>query len=249
MKKVITLTENDLNKIIKKIIYEQGQPQLPLRDLSPNRERGEFVPYAVKDRGDVSNEIGLSREVKLGKNLFKLGSSEVNTNSNEFKQALNLFSGKNISNAVITPGVSGVSYRGERSDGPRNIALGQNRAKSFINALKANGLTSINLTIEPTIIGTNTIPNSPEANAEQFVSVKYSEASKDNVPIPAIDNTATLRKPYITGEELEIVPIPIGKESTKICLQITVYNRNYPRLLEQIKMIKRFGTVKNIKCP
>ena len=246
MKKIITLNEVDLNRIVKKIIKEQT---LPPRDLSPNVDQGEFTPYAVKDRGDVSNDINLSNEIKLGKNLFKLGSSEIDTNSSEFKKALNLLKKGNISNAVVTPGVSGVSYRGKRSDGPRNIALGQNRAKSFINALKANGLTNINFTIESTIVGSNTIPNSPEANEEQFVIVKYSQTNKDTVPLPAIDNTATLRKPYISTNDSEYIPIPIGKDSVKICLQITVYKRNYYKLLQQIQMIKRFGTVKNIKCP
>ena len=250
MKKVITLTENDLNKIIKKIIHEPGQPQLPPRDLSPNRERGEFDPYAVRDRGDVSQGAQMTQETQLGKSLFKLGSSTVNTNSSEFSRGMELFSKNKVSNAIITPGVSAVSYRGEDANGPRNITLGQDRAKNFIAALK-NAIPNLQtqFSIQATLVGKNNIPNSPEANAEQFVNIRYSSTENIQVKQPPIDNTSTLKKPYITGEELKIVPIPIGKESTKICLQITVYNRNYPRLLEQIKMIKRFGTVKNIKCP
>lgn len=245
MEKKYKLTESGLNKLVKRIIYEQ---ELPPQDLSPNRERGEFDPYAIRDRGDVSQDAQMTKETQLGKALFKLGSSIVDTNSNEFRKAINLFSNNKVSNAIITPGVSAVSYRGEDANGPRNIALGQNRAKNFIAALK-NAIPNLQtqFSIQATLVGENNIPNSPEANAEQFVNIRYSSIEDMQVKQTPIDNTGTLRKPYV-DDGLEFTPIP-KTESTKICLQITVYNRNVYKLMQQIKLIKRFGTVKNIKCP
>lgn len=250
MEKKYKLTESRLNKLVKKIIYEQGQPQLPPRDLSPNRERGEFDPYAVRDRGDVSQDAQMTQETQLGKALFKLGSSIVDTNSNEFRRAMDLFSNNKVSNAIITPGVSAVSYRGEDANGPKNIALGQNRAKSFIAALK-NAIPNLQtqFSIQATLVGKNNVPNSAEANAEQFVNIRYSSTENIQVKQPPIDNVSTLRKPYLTGGEIDFVPIPVGKDSVKVCLQITVYRRNIDKLMQNIQLIKRFGTVKQIKCP
>jgi hypothetical protein len=245
--KTIKLTENNLNYLIKKIMSEQN---IPDRDYKPNPEQGEFSPFSTRDRGDVSQDAQMSREIKLGNALFKLGSSVVNTNSQEFIRAKDLFSKSEIKKAVITPGVSAVSYRGESATGPKNIALGQNRAKSFIAALK-NAVPNLQteFSIKQTVVGTNTIPNSEGANAEQYVNIAYTTSENIEVPQPPIDNTGVVKKPYVDNYENELIPIPISKESSKICLQITVYNRNVPRLLEQIKMIKRFGTVKKIKCP
>ena len=244
MEKKYKLTESGLNKLVKKIIYEQGQPQLPPRDLTG------FGPEAYPDRGDISQDAQITQETQLGKALFKLGSSIVDTNSNEFRRAMDLFSNNKVSNAIITPGVSAVSYRGEDANGPKNIALGQNRAKSFIAALK-NAIPNLQtqFSIQATLVGKNNVPNSPEANAEQYVNIKYSSTENMQIPINPGENTKTLIKPYSTGGEIDFVPIPVGKDSVKVCLQITVYRRNIDKLMQNIQLIKRFGTVKQIKCP
>ena len=244
MEKKYKLTESNLNKLVKRIVYEQEGLKLPPRDLTG------FGPEAYPDRGDISQDAQMQREMQLGKALFKLGSDIVNTESNEFKQALGVFGRNIIKTAIITPGVSAVSYRGEDANGPKNIALGQNRAKSFIAALK-NAIPNLQtqFSIQATLVGKNNVPNSPEANAEQFVNIKYSSTENMQIPMNPGENTKTLIKPYLTGGEIDFVPIPVGKDSVKVCLQITVYRRNIDKLMQNIQLIKRFGTVKQIKCP
>lgn len=244
MNRIVKLTESNLNKLVKRIIYEQQGLQLPPRDLTG------FGPEAYPDRGDISQDANMTRETTLGNTLFNLGSSVINTNSDEFRRALSLFGNNTIGSAIITPGVSAVTFRGEPANGPKNIALGQSRAKNLITALK-NALPNLRTEFRTgeTVVGRNNIPNSEGANKEQFVKISYTTTSQIKVPQNPGENTKTLIKPYLTGGEIDLVPIPVGKDSVKVCLQITVYRRNIDKLMQNIQLIKRFGTVKQIKCP
>ena len=127
-----------------------------------------------------------SQTITLGNNLFKLGSSEINTDSDVFKKIVKSI--KNSGNGDITLQGGASSVGGEKYD---NIGLANKRAENFKKALGNVGITN-NITILPGVVTPKTdIPNSPEANNAQFVKVTMKGLKF--IPggiLPAIDNTA-----------------------------------------------------------
>jgi outer membrane protein OmpA-like peptidoglycan-associated protein len=133
-----------------------------------------------------------SQTIKLGNNLFKLGSSEINTDGDVFKNIVKAIKNSGNGNIDLQGGASSVG--GKNYD---NIGLAKKRAENFKKAIKNVGITN-NITILPGVVTPNTdIPNSPEANNAQFVKVTMKGLIlKPGGILPAIDNTAVLNPKF-----------------------------------------------------
>ena len=133
-----------------------------------------------------------SQTIKLGNNLFKLGSSEINTDSDVFKKVVKGI--KDSGNGDITLQGGASSVGGDKYD---NLGLAKKRAENFKKALENVGITN-NITISQGVVTPKTdIPNSPEANNAQFVKVTMKGLTL--IPggiLPAIDNTSVLNPKF-----------------------------------------------------
>lgn len=144
-----------------------------------------------------------NQTVQLGKNLFKLGSDEINTDSEEFKKAADILSkAKGDEYVTVQGGASSVGTK----QGYNNQALTQRRAQNFLNALKTAGVNVTNFHVVPGVITPNTdIPNTPEANNAQFVRFTVYPPQGNSVQQLGRDNTSR-----------EIIPIQkVGLKPTK----------------------------------
>ena len=137
---------------------------------------------------------------KLGQNLFKTGSADINKNSNEFKRAVNDLQKMTTSNKVEIQG--GASLVGQKS-GYDNMALADRRARNFVKALIESGVNK-NFVIIKSVVGGSDVRNSKEALAAQFVKYGYDETLPKSNTTTAIDNTAT------------VIPLPPDLENTVI---------------------------------
>jgi len=137
---------------------------------------------------------------KLGQNLFKTGSANINKDSNEFKRAVNELQKITTSNKVEIQG--GASLVGQKS-GYDNIALANRRAQNFVKALIESGVNKNFVIIKP-FVGGSDVRNSKEALAAQFVKYGYDETSPKSSTTTAIDNTAT------------VIPLPPDLDNTII---------------------------------
>jgi hypothetical protein len=139
-------------------------------------------------RPDSSKTTFENRTIELGKNLFKLGSDKINTNSEEFKKAVNIINGAKANTITIQGGASSV---GKSYD---NKALADRRANNFKKALSDSGIDTSKMNIIPGIVTPNTdVPNSPEANKAQFVRFTMTGVQMGFSQQFAIDNLATGR--------------------------------------------------------
>jgi outer membrane protein OmpA-like peptidoglycan-associated protein len=125
--------------------------------------------------------------------LFKTGSSEINKDSNEFKNAVKVISSASKEGYPIEI-IGGASSVGSNK-GYDNKALATRRAQNFIKALKETGING-NFKISNSVVGNATERDSAEALQQQFVRYIVREMGvKINQEI-AIDNTATkIREP------------------------------------------------------
>jgi outer membrane protein OmpA-like peptidoglycan-associated protein len=127
--------------------------------------------------------------VELGSNLFKIGTDKINTNSNEFKNALSM---------IRKSGANGITVQGGASSAgsPKydNQSLADRRAYNFKNALINAGIKDIGINVVKGIVTPNTdIPNSPEANNAQFVRITHTTSPSLNTQsVSAIDNATTI---------------------------------------------------------
>ena len=143
-------------------------------------------------RPDSSKTTFEKRTIELGKNLFKLGSDKINTNSDEFKKALEIIKPAEANNIAIQGGASSVG--GKNYD---NIGLANRRANNFKTALKNAGIDTSKMEVIPGIVTPNTdVPNSKAADAAQFVRFTMAGVQMAVSQQFAIDNVAT-KKPII----------------------------------------------------
>ena len=139
-------------------------------------------------RPDSSKTTFEKRTIELGKNLFKLGSDKINTNSEEFMKAVNIINGAKANTITIQGGASSVGK------GYDNQGLADRRANNFKKALSDSGVNTSNMSILPGIVTPNTdTPNSPEANKAQFVRFTMKDIQMGFSQQFAIDNVATGR--------------------------------------------------------
>lgn len=178
MKSTLRLTESEFNKFIKRIINES------------KNEIGEALGSgSTNARPDSSKTTFENRTIELGQNLFKLGSAKINTNSDEFKKALEIIEKSDAGKISIQGGAS--SAGGADYD---NQGLADRRANNFKKALSDSGVNTSNMSILPGIVTPNTdTPNSPEANKAQFVRFTMKDIQISFSQQFAIDNVATGR--------------------------------------------------------
>ena len=178
MKSTLRLTESEFNKFIKRIINES------------KNEIGEALGSgSTNARPDSSKGTFENRTIELGKNLFKLGSDKIDTNSEEFKKAKAIIEKSGAVKISIQGGASSVG--GADYD---NQGLANRRANNFKKALSDSKVNTSNMSILPGIVTPNTdTPNSPEANKAQFVRFTMKDIQMGFSQQFAIDNVATGR--------------------------------------------------------
>ena len=140
----------------------------------------------------------------LDGSLFKLGKDAIDTNNPQFKKAVDLLKPLGSPIIVIEGGASAVGS----DKGFDNVALARRRAENFIKALKDAGVDTDLYQFKATV-GKSTVPNSKEANAEQFVNVIYKKEGRGQY-IAAIDN-ATVKKQIIPINKV-VPPVEVGRD-------------------------------------
>jgi hypothetical protein len=163
----------------------------------------------------IAVKIVEGQPVRLaGAGLFKTGSSIIDTNSVQYKDAVNLLKwfAQNIEKYKGSVRIVG-SASAVGSKGFDNFALAKKRAEALINAIKkspeAASLKGLEVVVDA-IVGKETKANSPEALAEQCVYIAFSPIGEEKEfiydVVQPIDNTATDVEPIkksisITDEE------------------------------------------------
>ena len=140
----------------------------------------------------------------LDGSLFKLGKDTIDTNNPQFKKAVDLLKPLGSPIIVIEGGASAVGS----DKGFDNVALARRRAENFIKALKDAGVDT-DLYQWKATVGKATVPNSKEADAEQFVKVIYQKPSRGQY-VMAIDN-ATVKKQIIPINKV-VPPVEVGRD-------------------------------------
>jgi len=140
----------------------------------------------------------------LDGSLFKLGKDQIDTNNSQFKKAVDLL--KPLGTPIIT--IQGGASAVGNDKGFDNMGLAKRRAENFVRALKAAGVDT-SLYVTKFGVGTATVPNSPEANAEQFVKIIYTKGPRGQY-IGAIDN-ATVKKQIIPINKV-VPPVEVGRD-------------------------------------
>lgn len=171
--------------MIRAMETEQGEAQMGIEEDINEAIRG----GSTNARPDSSKTTFENKTIELGKNLFKLGSDKINTNSEEFKKAVELINQAKAKTITIQGGASSV---GKSYD---NKALADRRANNFKTALQSSGIDTSKMNIIPGIVTPNTdVPNSPEANKAQFVRFTMTGTQMGFSQQTSIDNLATANK-------------------------------------------------------
>jgi hypothetical protein len=187
--------------------------------------------------------------ILMDANMFRNGVDKVDTNGEIFKKsvdALKLVLSKSNPNTKIKINVTGgASAVGSTSY--NNEALADRRANNYISELKRSlgkDFTKLEINKE-TKVGEATVKNSPEANAEQFVKIKFDDP-KEIIDFSysqksAIDNTATGERIKTMGDLKPIKPAP-GVEYNQMILTIRYPKGNHDDVyLEVYNALKKKG--------
>jgi outer membrane protein OmpA-like peptidoglycan-associated protein len=165
---------------------EQGDAQMGIEE-DINEALGGGTTNARPDSVKTSFE---NKTIELGKNLFKLGSDKINTNSDEFKKAKDIISKSKAGKITLQGGASSAGSSNKYD----NQGLADRRANNFKKALQDSGVVS-DISILPGVVTPNTdVPNSPEANKAQFVRFTMTKIQLNFNQEIAIDNTAVAKK-------------------------------------------------------
>lgn len=173
----------------------------------------------------ISTRIVQGEPVKLtGGGLFKTGSTAINTESTQFKDAVQILKwfaqNKDKYKGVVSIVGSASAVGSKNFD---NFALAKKRAQSLAEAIKkspdAKDLKGLTLVIDA-VVGKATKANSPEALAEQCVYIAFREEGEEKEfvydMVQPIDNTATvvkdpIKKKLIIPDEEKILDIDKSK--------------------------------------
>jgi hypothetical protein len=166
------------------------------RDLSNERLNEDNTGSAFTSRDQIIFTPGST--TILDGSLFKLGKAEIDTNNPQFKKAVALLKPLGSPIIVIEGGASAVG----NDKGFDNVGLAKKRAENFIKALKGAGVDTDLYQVKASV-GKATVPNSKEANAEQFVKIIYQKAPRGQY-INAIDNATAVK-------QINKIPVPIEK--------------------------------------
>lgn len=152
----------------------------------------------------ISTRIVQGQPVKLaGAGLFKTGSTAINTESIQYKDAVQVLKwfaqNKDKYKGVVSVVGSASAVGSKNFD---NFALAKKRAQSLVDAIKkspdAKDLKGLAIVIEA-VVGRSTKANSPEALAEQCVYIAFQKEGEEKEfvydMVQPIDNTATVVEP------------------------------------------------------
>jgi hypothetical protein len=144
--------------------------------------------FATKGPGPgMDTSFNLPMPVLLTGALFLNGISKIDTNSDQFKKGVQAIQDA-VSQGTTSISVEGGASAVGKAQGYDNNALAAARANNFINAVKPQ---FPNVTFNPsTKVGTATVKNSPEANAEQYVKLTFLSNRIEKGQGTPIDNTA-----------------------------------------------------------
>lgn len=187
--------------------------------------------------------------ILMDANMFKNGVDKVDTNGEIFKKSIDalklVLSKANPKTKIkinITGGASAVG-----SPSYNNEALADRRANNYLAELKrflGKDFSRIEVA-KDTVVGKATVKDSPEANAEQFVKIKFDDP-KEIIDFSysqksAIDNTATGERAKIMGDIKPIGPTP-GVEYEQMNLLIRFPKGSHDQIyLEIYNALKKKG--------
>lgn len=196
-------------------------------DESELKEQPEVNPkkYTYKGEGPSNMTTKMvSSPVTLGAGLFLNGVDKIDKSSQEYLKGVAEI--EKVSNRkgdnfdiVVIGGASAVG-----SPTYDNKGLARRRSQNFINSVQGR-FPNIKFTIS-TEVGKATVKNSPEANAEQFVKLNFTELSLKSNINPAIDNTAAVFqniKPIVKKVK---APNPT-EEKVTVCFEIPTSRLKY----------------------
>jgi hypothetical protein len=201
MRKIIKLTETDLNTIIENVLNEQDK--LSIDDLKVQGGLRTNRKSSIPQRGEKYGESeGPGKEFKKGEiipsvtmpsGLFKNGIDKIDINSEAFKSGVAA-----IKNAIaskgqnITISVEGGASAVGSAEGYDNQSLAQRRARNFITQVQ-NQFPSVNFKIG-TKVGVATVKNSPQAEKEQYVKLTFPGNISGAKTGQAVDDTKLVMK-------------------------------------------------------
>jgi hypothetical protein len=193
MKKVIKLNESDLIRLVNQVLNEQSREMDP---YTPMPGVGDRLNRTAGNKGSVEYQKILDGR-KLDGSLFLNGIDKIDKSSqayvkalNDFKKLANEVKGKNLGSLTID--IEGGASAVGSAQGYNNKALAQRRATNFINAIKQDIPNSPFIFNTTSKVGKATVKNSPEANAEQYVKISFSDIVQPSYKQGQIgrDNTA-----------------------------------------------------------
>lgn len=193
--------------------------------------------YTYKGEGPSNMTTKMvSSPVTLGAGLFLNGVDKIDKSSQEYLKGVaeieKVYNRKGDNFDIVV--IGGASAVG--SPTYDNKGLARRRAQNFINSVQGR-FPNIKFTIS-TEVGKATVKNSPEANAEQFVKLNFTELSLKSNINPAIDNTAAVFqniKPIVKKVK---APIPTEDKVT-VCFEIPTSRLKYINWI-----VTTFGGVK-----
>lgn len=242
MKKVVKLSENDLEKIVNSVLNEQDK--LNVSDLmvpGGRRAAGGFNPPLPGEKyGESSGPGKLMRKgeyqpsVTMPSNLFKNGIDKIDTNSSAFKQGVDgirkaiASKGENI-NISVEGGASAVGSK----EGYDNESLAQRRAQNFIRAVQSQ-FPNVKFKVS-TKVGSATTKNSPEAEREQYVKLTFPGSLSADKTAQAVDKTQLVMKYKKPMKPIEKVKI---REKTyyKVCFWVP--EESFEQVVSLIQSVK-----------
>lgn len=181
MKKVVKFNENDIIRLVTKVINEQSKEMDP---LVPMPNTGDRLNRTAGQEGSKTISTVLNGK-KLDGSLFGNNIDKVDKGSNAYVTALNDFkkligdiNSKGLGN--ITVNIEGGASAVGSTQGFDNNKLAQRRAQNFINTIKGDIPNAPIFFNTSTKVGKSTKKNSPEANAEQYVKISIPQLTKTN---------------------------------------------------------------------
>jgi hypothetical protein len=241
MKRTIKLTEEDLNKIIGKILNEQDM--INVNDLKTPGGLKLNQKNIIPQRGDKYGESrGPGKEFKKGdivpsvtmpSNLFKNGIDKIDVNSDAFKKGV-----EGIKKAVAANGqniiiaVEGGASKVGSAEGYDNNALAQRRARNFVAQVQ-NQFPSVNFKIS-TKVGDATVKNSPEAEREQYVKLTFPGSITTAKTGQSVDNTQLVMR-----YKKPIKPVETKKVNTKTYYKVCYWvpKESFDKVMELISNV------------
>jgi hypothetical protein len=201
------LTENDLNRITKKVLSEQ-------------QGEGKFTGGGMGKGG--LKQTTSDYTVNLDGSLFENGMDQIDQSSPAFKKGIDSIR-KAIIDSSMSGGktptiqiVGGASAVGQKS-GYDNTKLANRRANNFFNIVKSV-FPEVKFSLGAPIVGVATVKNSPEAKKEQFVKLNIQATSSQLYDVPAIDHTTNKLNPDARYKKKK----PVKYETVYIvCFELT----------------------------